>query len=59
MPQGKTLKQRSRRVDKANRTAATARKTSRIARRVASHCANVKCFCLDEIMASDRGDDPE
>jgi hypothetical protein len=58
---------KSLRVDKANRTAATVRTTSRIGRSVASRCADVKCFCLDEILARNRcqnspfhriGDDP-
>jgi hypothetical protein len=41
-------------VDRADRNAATARKASRIARRMASRCANVNDFCSDAILARDR-----
>jgi hypothetical protein len=45
---------RSLRVDKAERSAATARKASRIACRMASRCTNVNEFCSDAILARDR-----
>jgi hypothetical protein len=40
-------------VDRAERSAATALKASRIACRMASRCANVNEFCSDAILARD------
>jgi hypothetical protein len=40
-------------VDKADRSAATVRKTSRIACRMASRCANINVFLPDAILARD------